>query len=203
MSILNFQLFRHVEPPGWQLRWDWVGDEVIWNMWGAEATLQGNCSWFKGQLPHSCEKSPVIVDLLPGTPYNTQVANCCKGGVLSSINQDPAKYGSVFQMNIGAASDSSNFTMPQNFTMGLDGYTCGSPHQVPPSRFTRDGGRRWTQAIGESIVFEYCKCMSQMSCCTVQIPSQFCRYMEHNVYVFTVQSVSKSQVLCLPLCLLQ
>ncbi|KAE9455643.1 hypothetical protein C3L33_12453, partial [Rhododendron williamsianum] len=28
-------------------------------------------------------KSPTIVDLLPKTPYNDQVANCCKGGVIS------------------------------------------------------------------------------------------------------------------------
>lgn len=152
MSIFNFQSFRHIELPGWRLRWDWVGDEVIWNMWGAEATLQGDCSRFKGELPHSCEKSPVIVDLLPGTPYNKQVANCCKAGVLSSFNQDPSNYGAMFQLNMGASSDISKFTMPQNFSLGLDGYTCGEAQQVAPTQFTADGGRRWTQAAGKRLV---------------------------------------------------
>ncbi|XP_031380935.1 COBRA-like protein 6 [Punica granatum] len=147
VSVFNFQLFRHVEKPGWRLSWDWVNDEVIWNMWGAQATQQGNCSRFKGQRPHSCEKSPVIVDLLPGTPYNTQVANCCKGGVLSSFNQDPSKHGSMFQMNVGGATNSTSFTIAENFTLGLDGYTCGNAQSVPASQFTADGGRRWTQAI--------------------------------------------------------
>lgn len=154
VSLFNYQLFRHVEPPGWRLSWTWNGDEVIWNMAGAEATLQGNCSRFTGNLPHSCEKKPVIVDLLPGAPYNMQVANCCKGGVLSSMIQDPSKYGATFQMSVGAASTynasntSSLYSIPANFTIELPGYTCGPPREVPPSRFTSDGGRRWTQAIG-------------------------------------------------------
>ncbi|KAK1557459.1 hypothetical protein Q3G72_024999 [Acer saccharum] len=37
-------------------------------------------------LPHCCEKRPVIVDLLPGAPYNQQTKNCCKGGVLTSMS---------------------------------------------------------------------------------------------------------------------
>ncbi|XP_030459339.1 COBRA-like protein 6 isoform X2 [Syzygium oleosum] len=154
VSLFNYQLFRHVEPPGWRLSWTWNGDEVIWNMAGAQATLQGNCSRFMGNLPHSCEKKPVIVDLLPGAPYNMQVANCCKGGVLSSLIQDPSKYGATFQMSVGAASTynasntSSLYSIPANFTIELPGYTCGPPREVPPSRFTSDGGRRWTQAIG-------------------------------------------------------
>ncbi|KAK4784000.1 hypothetical protein SAY86_018368 [Trapa natans] len=170
VSVLNFQLFRHFAPPGWRLSWDWVGKEVIWGMWGAEATLQGDCSRFTGgQIPHSCEKRPVIVDLLPGTPYNKQVANCCKGGVLSSLNQDPTKQGAAFQMNVGASTAGGpNFTMAQNFTLGLDGYTCGTPHEVPPSRFTSDGGRRWTQALGTwnvTCVYSQFRASPNPKCC--------------------------------------
>ncbi|KAF7851121.1 hypothetical protein BT93_L4434 [Corymbia citriodora subsp. variegata] len=154
VSLFNYQLFRHMEPPGWRLSWTWIGDEVIWSMVGAEATLQGNCSRFRNNLPHSCEKQPVIVDLLPGAPYNMQTANCCKGGVLSSMIQDPSKYGASFLMSVGAASTfnasntTSSDTIPANFTIELPGYTCGPPLIVPPSRFPSDGGRRWTQAIG-------------------------------------------------------
>ncbi|XP_057976160.1 COBRA-like protein 6 [Malania oleifera] len=159
VSIFNYQLFRHIERPGWRLGWTWPGHEVIWNMWGAEATEQGNCSLHKGQaLPHSCERNPIIVDLLPGTPYNLQVSNCCKGGVLSSMNQDPSKYTAAFQMSVGASpnnngddynenNDNSGIVKPVNFSLGLPGYTCGDPFVVPPSKFSVDGGRRWTQAL--------------------------------------------------------
>ncbi|KAL1061821.1 hypothetical protein V6Z11_D13G039100 [Gossypium hirsutum] len=149
VSILNFQLYRHIEQPGWKMGWDWTGDEVIWAMQGAEATEQGNCSRFKGgQLPHCCEKSPFIVDLLPGAPYNMQTTNCCKGGILSSMIQDPSKFGAVFQMSTSAATDEFGFHMPENFTIGVPGYTCAKPVQVAPSKYSSDGGRRWTQALG-------------------------------------------------------
>ncbi|XP_027113199.1 COBRA-like protein 6 isoform X1 [Coffea arabica] len=151
VSIFNYQLFRHVEPPGWKLSWIWPGNGVIWDIWGAEATEQGNCSAFRGrQLPHSCEKKPVIVDLLPGAPYNKQVANCCKGGVLTSLSQDQAKFGASFQMNIGSSSVNGGPIpgVPANFSLGLPGYTCGDPFKVPPSKFIEDQGRRRTQALG-------------------------------------------------------
>ncbi|XAR56326.1 hypothetical protein NMG60_11036769 [Bertholletia excelsa] len=149
VSIVNYQLFRHIELPGWRLSWTWPGNEVIWDVWGAEATEQGNCSAFRGkQLPHCCEKKPVIVDLMPGAPYNKQVANCCKGGVLSSMVQGPDKFGAAFQMNVGASSfDASNILIPVNFTLGLPGYSCGEPVEVPPSKFMVDNGRRRTQAL--------------------------------------------------------
>ncbi|XP_044490422.1 COBRA-like protein 6 isoform X2 [Mangifera indica] len=148
ISLFNFQLYRHIDHPGWKMSWTWRGDEVIWNMWGAETTDQGNCSRFRGkQLPYCCEKTPVIVDLMPGAPYNLQTANCCKGGVLSSMTQDMSKYGATFQMNVAASTKSSDFVMPQNFTLGLAGYSCGKPFEVSPSKFYTDGGRRRTQAL--------------------------------------------------------
>lgn len=154
VSLYNYQLFRHVELPGWKLGWSWKGDEVIWSMWGAEATQQGNCSKYIGkELPHCCEKKPVIVDLMPGAPYKLQVANCCKGGVLSSMRQDPANYGAAFQMNIGkSAGKGVDSKMPANFTLGLPGYTCSDPFQVSPTKFSKDGGRRWTQVLGNYLM---------------------------------------------------
>ncbi|WCJ18395.1 Protein COBRA [Euphorbia peplus] len=149
VSVYNYQLYRHIESPGWKISWIWQGKEVIWGMWGAEATEQGNCSDFKGgNLPHCCEKKPLIVDLLPGAPYNLQSQNCCKGGVLTSMKQDPSNFASTFQMSIGASADYSGFQMPDNFSLGVPGYTCGMPKQVKPTRFPSQGGRRWTQALG-------------------------------------------------------
>ncbi|KAI3928129.1 hypothetical protein MKW98_023730 [Papaver atlanticum] len=89
ISILNKQAFRHIEKPGWRLSWTWQNKEVIWSMSGAEATEQGDCTRIKGSIPpHSCEQQPVIIDLLPGAPYNMQTSNCCKGGVLTTEIQD-------------------------------------------------------------------------------------------------------------------
>ncbi|BAT86742.1 hypothetical protein VIGAN_05004900 [Vigna angularis var. angularis] len=148
VSIYNFQLFRHVEEPGWRLGWAWKGDEVIWSMLGAEAKEQGNCTRFRGQQkPHCCKKEPVIIDLMPGTPYNMQTANCCKAGILTSLKQDHTKLGATFQMNYVKPSDSGpGFTMPENFTLGIPGYSCGTPFQVPPTMFTKDG-HRWQQVL--------------------------------------------------------
>ncbi|KAK4834549.1 hypothetical protein QYF36_024704 [Acer negundo] len=149
VSIFNFQSYRHVDEPGWRVSWAWSADEVIWSMVGAEATEQGNCSAFRARvpLPHCCEKRPVIVDLLPGAPYNQQTKNCCKGGVLTSMSQDPSKSASTFQMNVGGVVNYTGFAMPVNFSLGVPGYTCGDPFEVPPSRFSTDKGRRWTQAL--------------------------------------------------------
>ncbi|OAY85429.1 COBRA-like protein 7 [Ananas comosus] len=148
VRIYNFQLYRHVEPPGWRLSWAWAGDEVIWAMTGAETTEQGSCSRFRGEtIPHCCEKSPVIVDLPPGTPYNMQVANCCRGGVLSSTTQDPIKYASAFQMVVGNANArNSTVEKPSNFSIGVPGYTCSDAVDVAPSKFRHDN-RRTTQAL--------------------------------------------------------
>ncbi|TYG81453.1 hypothetical protein ES288_D01G006000v1 [Gossypium darwinii] len=150
VSIFNFQLYRHIERPGWQLGWEWQGDEAIMSMLGAEATEQGNCSRFKGgeNLPHCCEKQPMIIDLLPEASFNMKTSNCCKGGVLSSMVQDPSNYAAIFVMKIGAVNSSDGFKMPGNFSFGVSGYTCGQPVRVPPSRYSWDSGRRWTQALG-------------------------------------------------------
>ncbi|KAB1997493.1 hypothetical protein ES319_D12G028300v1 [Gossypium barbadense] len=170
VSLLNFQLYRHIEQPGWKLGWEWLGKEVIWSIQGAEATEQGNCSRFKGgQLPHCFENKPLIVDLLPGAPYNIQTSNCCKGGVLSSMIQDPAKYAAVFQMNIraGGAAD-SDFDMPQNFSLGVPGYTCAKPVQVASSKYSSDGGRRWTQALGTwnvTCIYSQYQASTSPKCC--------------------------------------
>lgn len=125
-------------------------------MLGALATEQGDCSEFQGgQPPHCCEKKPLIIDLLPGAPYNKQVANCCKGGVLTSMTQDPAKYLAAFQMSIGRPSFRGLLPeMPTNFSLGLPGYTCGEPFQVPATKFLVDQGLRRTQALGNLLISE-------------------------------------------------
>jgi len=64
-------------------------------------------------------------------------------------------YVAAFRMNVKKASgnNTSDGFMPVNFNLGLPGYTCGDPFQVPPSKFKENGSRRWTQALGNYSLF--------------------------------------------------
>lgn len=152
VTMTNFQMFRHITSPGWNLGWVWAKKEVIWSMVGAQANDQGDCSKFKGNIPHCCKRNPTVVDLLPGVPYNQQIANCCKGGVVASWGQDPSAAVSSFQLSVGRAGTSNKtVTLPKNFTL-LDpalGYTCSQAKKVSSSVFITADGRRKTQALSE------------------------------------------------------
>ncbi|XP_010548878.1 PREDICTED: COBRA-like protein 6 [Tarenaya hassleriana] len=151
VTITNLQQYRHIEQPGWRISWDWKNHEAIWDIRGAEATEQGNCSAFLSSSappPHCCLRHPVIVDLLPGSPYNLQVANCCRGGFISSMNQDSSKFASSFQMSIGSSdTEPYEFSVPENFTLGVPGYTCGNATSVEPTKFTEKNRRHKKQAL--------------------------------------------------------
>jgi hypothetical protein len=151
VSLYNYQQYRHIQaPPGWRLGWVWAKKEVIWAMTGGQATEQGDCSRFKASvLPHCCRRDPEVVDLLPGTPYNTQTANCCRGGVLASWAQDPSNAVASFQVSVGqAGSTNRTVKVPRNFTLLAPGpgYTCGAAKLVKPTKFMSPDGRRSTQA---------------------------------------------------------
>lgn len=153
VTMNNFQMYRHIMTPGWTLGWTWAKKEVIWSMVGAQTTEQGDCSKFKGNIPHCCKKNPTIVDLLPGVPYNQQFTNCCKGGVLASWGQDPQSSVSAFQISVGQAGTSNKTVkLPKNFTLlgPGPGYTCGPAKIVPPTKFFTPDLRRKTQALSKS-----------------------------------------------------
>ncbi|OWM63300.1 hypothetical protein CDL15_Pgr022045 [Punica granatum] len=157
-TIFNFQRYRQIQAPGWTLGWTWAKKEVIWNMMGGQTTEQGDCSRFKGNIPHSCKKDPTVVDLLPGTPYNQQIANCCKGGVLSSWFKDPANALSAFQVMVGdAGTTNKTVRLPRNFTFKAPGhgYICGPAKIVKPTKFITPDKRRVTQALSKSLALAY------------------------------------------------
>lgn len=150
VTINNFQMYRHIGSPGWELGWTWAKKEVIWSMVGAQTTEQGDCSKFKGNIPHCCKKTPTVVDLLPGVPYNQQVANCCKGGVLNAWGQDKEGSVSQFQVSVGqAGTTNKTVKLPKNFTLlgPGPGYTCGPAKIVPSTNFLTPDRRRKTQAL--------------------------------------------------------
>ncbi|KAK6913391.1 COBRA, plant, partial [Dillenia turbinata] len=148
-------------------------NEVLWNMMGGQATDQNDCSKFKGPaLPHRCKKRPWSVDMLPGTPYNQQVTNCCKGRVINSMVQDSANAVSSFQLTIGQAGTSNTkVKLPKNFSLFAPGpgYTCGpSKVVVPPTKFlSPDGGRVKQATMTWNITCSYLQFLSQPNptCC--------------------------------------
>ncbi|PQP98632.1 COBRA-like protein 1 [Prunus yedoensis var. nudiflora] len=91
----NFQKYRHIQAPGWSLGWTWAKNELYGTWWEDKPQSKGIVQNLK-QQPHCCKKNPTVVDLLPGTPYNQQITNCCKGGVLTSWVQDPANAVGLF-----------------------------------------------------------------------------------------------------------
>ncbi|KAK9021303.1 hypothetical protein V6N11_011301 [Hibiscus sabdariffa] len=150
VTMSNFQMYRSIVSAGWTLGWQWAKKEVIWSMVGAQITEQGDCSKFKGNVPHCCMRKPVVVDLLPGVPYNQQFSNCCKAGVVSAWGQDPTNSVSAFQVSVGLAGTSNKTVkLPTNFTLlgPGTGYTCGPAKVVPSTVYLTPDHRRKTQAL--------------------------------------------------------
>ncbi|KAF2282971.1 hypothetical protein GH714_043290 [Hevea brasiliensis] len=68
-------------------RWDGHGlRKKSYGLWWEPKPDQGDCSKFKINIPHCFKSNPTMVDWLPGpgVPNNQQIANCCKGGAVSS-----------------------------------------------------------------------------------------------------------------------
>ncbi|RID72317.1 hypothetical protein BRARA_C04215 [Brassica rapa] len=144
VSAYNYQKQRSIPSPGWKMSWRWTRKEVIWSMVGARTTKQGDCSMFKGNIPHSCINKPIVIDLPPKTPYNQQIANCCKGGVLKPGLE------SAFQISVGQAGTTvKTVRMPVNFmfTAPKQQYLCGPTKNVRPTTFITADKRRMTRAL--------------------------------------------------------
>ncbi|CAL5015679.1 unnamed protein product [Urochloa decumbens] len=176
VSIHNNQLYRHIEHPGWRLSWTWAGKEVIWASTGAEATEQGDCSRVVGSggnRPHCCQKRPVMVDMQPGTPYNQQVANCCRGGVISSLVQDNRTSTAAFQLVVGESAaakdggDGKEPEMPWGFDVGVPGYSCSNASKVAPTRSKVDKNRHVQVLLTWQVTCSYSQYRESgaQSCC--------------------------------------
>ncbi|XP_076899083.1 COBRA-like protein 4 [Bidens hawaiensis] len=150
VKMNNYQMYRQIMNPGWTLGWTWAKKEVIWSIVGAQVTDQGDCKEFPSKFPHSCEKNPIIIDMQPGTPYNQQFQNCCKGGILSSLGQDPVNSLSAFQLSVGNSGNTyRTVSPPKNFSLlgPTQGYTCSPVSTVPSSVSLSSGGHRKNRAL--------------------------------------------------------
>ncbi|XP_037455055.1 COBRA-like protein 7 [Triticum dicoccoides] len=110
-----------------------------------------------------------MMDLGPGTPYNLQVANCCRGGVLSSLVQNSKAATSTFRMIVGnfAPSSDGGPQMPFNFSIGVPGYTCSNATVVPPSRTQFDKQRHIQALMTWQVLCFYSQTVAapRKSCC--------------------------------------
>ncbi|KAL3716607.1 hypothetical protein ACJRO7_008223 [Eucalyptus globulus] len=158
ITLSNFQMFRHIPSPGWTLGWTRAGKEIISSIVGAPATDQGDCSKFKGNIPHSCERSPAIIDLFPGVHDNQKYTDCCKGGIVTSWGQDPAAAVSSFQVSVRLLGTSStSVKLPRDFYLlrpGL-GYTCSGATIMPPSVLFSADGRRKNRVMSDVMVRDF------------------------------------------------
>ncbi|PIN27181.1 hypothetical protein CDL12_00041 [Handroanthus impetiginosus] len=140
-------------------------------MMGGQTTEQGDCSRFKWNIPHCCKKDPTVIDLLLSTPYNQQIANCCKGGVINSWPQDPGNASSSFQLSVDAAGTTNKMVrVPKNFTLKAPGpgHTCGTTKIVKSTKFVAQDGRRVTQAMMTwNVTCAYSQFLAQkiLTCC--------------------------------------
>ncbi|GFZ00612.1 COBRA-like extracellular glycosyl-phosphatidyl inositol-anchored protein family [Actinidia rufa] len=151
VTIQNFYQYRHVDKPGWKLGWTWSRNEVIWSMSGAFATQQGNCSAFMSQIPHSCKKDPVILDLTPDAAPENRSSDCCRGGVIAAWAVDPSNSFSSFNIIVGNLESNSHGFAPLNLTLEAPGpgYTCGQLVDTDPTISSVIGGQREEQVLSK------------------------------------------------------
>ncbi|XP_009804566.1 protein COBRA-like [Nicotiana sylvestris] len=134
VSIYNFEKYRPIQAPRWQLGWKWSDGEVIWSARGGQATERGDCSQFKGNIPYCCKRDPTFV-------YKQRLMNCRKGAVINSWVQDPWKAVSSFELDVGHAFPSiRKVRKPKRFTLKAPGYYCRGAKTVESSKFPTQNG---------------------------------------------------------------
>lgn len=153
MTLENHHQYRHVDKPGWKLGWTWANKEVIWSMSGAIATDRGDCSSYSGsQMPHSCKKDPIIVDISPDVSQNRS-DHCCRGGRLSARAVDSFNSLSSFELEVRNLEEKENSLgqAPNNVTFMAPGpgYTCSSFLTSDPSVSLDFGGQRQVPVLSK------------------------------------------------------
>lgn len=144
MTLQNYYQYRHISKPGWKLGWTWAKKEVIWSMNGAFATDRGNCTGFTDQIPHSCNRNPVIADLDPDVSLDKRSEHCCHGGLLSAQAVDSSNSFSSFELKVGNLGRGSLGQAPNNLILMAPGggYTCSPLLDTDPTMSLDFGGQK-------------------------------------------------------------
>lgn len=151
VTLQNNYLYRHVDKPGWKLGWTWANSEVIWSMSGAIATDRGSCANYNGsQMPHSCKKDPIIVDLGSDVSQNRS-EHCCGGGILSALVVDPLNSFTSFELEVRNLGNNPLGQAPNNVTLMAPGpgYSCSPFQDTEPSVSLDSGGLRQVPVLSK------------------------------------------------------
>lgn len=129
-------------------------------MSGAFAVQQGNCSSFKFQVPHSCKKDPLIVDLMPDALPQKRTDGCCNGGILAAWAINPSMSYSSFEVTVGNLEQNTTGYKPKNLTLVAPGpgYTCSQVMDIDPTVSSVIGGRRQEQVFSKYFIIEFNLC---------------------------------------------
>jgi hypothetical protein len=124
-------------------------------MSGATVTDRGDCSSYGSQMPHSCKKDPIIVDIAQDVTQNRS-DGCCRGGRLSARAVDYFNSFSSFEFEVRNAGGKENSLgqAPNNVTFMAPGpgYTCSPFMLTDPSVSLDLGGQRQVPVASKFIV---------------------------------------------------
>ena len=153
-------------------------------MSGAFTTTQGNCSSFKFQTPHSCQKSAVIADLMPDALPENRTENCCNAGLLAAWAINPSKSFSSFKMKVANLGANPKLQAPLNLILMAPGpgYTCGLVEDTDPTVSSdigvKDNSKLIVSTQFNSIISQ---CNDQYSKATKWHPGCDCRCPNYDI----------------------
>lgn len=144
----------------WNLTWEWMRGEFIYNMKGAYTHLKdysdcilGPAATYYSDMDFSqvqnCQKNPVIADLPPERAKDKLIGNipfCCKNGSLMSPLMNKTNAKAVFQLQVFKLPPDLNMTSitpPSKWKIeGIVSSTfkCGTPLRVSQAEFPDPSG---------------------------------------------------------------
>ncbi|KAF8377021.1 hypothetical protein HHK36_030393 [Tetracentron sinense] len=124
VSTSNLHQYSHVDRPGWKL----AGNGVEMRSFGKS---------------------------LAQRQHNNEILLGSGGRRIVSMMQTlfGTKLPSKLEIMEASLHNNMKLIIPKNFSIGLPGYTCGSPFKVVPAKYRADGGCRWMQALYDTVVF--------------------------------------------------
>lgn len=144
----------------WNLTWEWMRNEFIYNMRGAYTHIKDPSECLYGEQGKyykdfdfsqvmNCQKKPIIADLPAERANDEKIGKlpyCCRNGSIMPTIINATKSRSIFQLTVYKLPPDLNRTAlnpPQNWKIEgvLNGkYKCGPPIRVDPTQFPDPSG---------------------------------------------------------------